>query len=84
MIFAGHEHMFKAGKIGSVRYIVSGGGGMLTHIPAYDGGFLHYVVVRVHGDYIDYEVRKIFPPLWEYLTYYMWKDLFYFLKDVVF
>lgn len=84
MIFSGHEHMFKSGKFGNVKYVVAGGGGMLTTIPAPDGGFLHYVVVRVNGDYIDYEVRKVFPPLWECLAYYMWKDLFYFLKDVIF
>jgi hypothetical protein len=38
--------------------------------------------VRVYGDYVDFEVRKVFPPLWEYLTYYMWKELFYMLKSV--
>ena len=57
---------------------------MLTQIPESDGGYLHYVVVRVYGDYVDYEVRKVFPPLWEYLTYYMWKELFYFVKDIVY
>lgn len=84
IVFSGHEHMFKQRKFGKVNYITTGGGGMLTEIPASDGGFLHYVVVRVYGDYVDYEVRKIFPPFWEFLTYYMWKDVFYFLKDVLF
>ena len=83
IVFAGHEHMFKEETLGGVKYIVSGGGGMLTHFPKNDGGYLHYLVVRVYGDYIDYEVRKIFPPLWEYLAYYMWKDAFYLLKDVI-
>lgn len=67
-----------------VKYIISAGGGVPTNIPSPDGGFLHYVVVRVNGDYIDYEIRKIFPPLWEYVTYYFWKDTFYFLKGVFF
>jgi len=84
MVLAGHEHMFREQVFGGVRYIISGGGGMLTQIPESDGGFLHYVVIRVYGDYIDYEVRKIFPPVWEYATYYMWKELFYTLKHVFF
>lgn len=83
IVFAGHEHMFKEETLGGVKYIVSGGGGMFTHFPKNDGGYLHYLVVRVYGDYVDYEVRKIFPPLWVYLAYYMWKDAFYLLKDVI-
>jgi len=83
-VFAGHEHMFKEEVYNGVRYIVSGGGGMLIQIPDKDGGFLHYIVVRVYGDYVDYEVRKICPPFWELLAYYIWKDAFYFLKDILF
>lgn len=83
MVITGHEHMFREGVYGGVRYITSGGGGMLTTIPSRDGGFLHYVSVRVFGDYVDYEVRKVFPPFWEYITYYLWKDIFYFVKDVI-
>ena len=84
IVFSGHEHMFQDGTFGNVKYIISGGGGMLIQIPASDGGFLHYLVVRVYGDYIDYEVRKVFPPFWEFLTYYMWKEVFYFFKSVIF
>lgn len=83
IVFGGHEHMFKELNLGGVKYITSGGGGMITHTPRYDGGFLHYIVVKVYGDYVSYEVRKIFPPLWEFFTYYMWKDIFYFLKDAL-
>ncbi|MBN2453433.1 MAG: metallophosphoesterase [Candidatus Omnitrophica bacterium] len=82
IVFAGHEHMFRDNVFGGVRYITTGGGGMLIQIPDSDGGFLHYIVVRVYGDYVDLEVRKIFPPFWEFITYYMWKELFYCLKDV--
>ena len=53
-------------------------------MPDYDGGFLHYTVVRAYGDYVDYEVRKIFPPLWEYLVYYFWKGMLYPVRDIVF
>ncbi len=84
IVFSGHEHMFETGVYGGVKYITSGGGGMLTQIPDYEGGFLHYMVVRVYGDYVDYEVRRVRPPLWEFFAYYMWKELFYILKDAVF
>ena len=84
IVFAGHEHMFQEGTYGNVRYVTSGGGGMFIQIPESEGGYLNYVVVRVYGDYVDYEVRKVFPPIWEYFTYYMWKELFYSVKDKVF
>ncbi|MDO8535652.1 MAG: metallophosphoesterase [Candidatus Omnitrophota bacterium] len=84
IVFAGHEHMFRETTYGGVRYVISGGAGMLTQIPESEGGYLHYLVVRVYGDYVDFEVRKVFPPLWEYFTYYMWKELFYSVKDMFF
>jgi predicted phosphodiesterase len=84
IVFSGHEHISKQMQFGGVRYVVSGGGGIITQVPRQDGGFLHYVVVRVCGDYVDYEVRKVFPPAWEFFAYYMWKDIFYFLKDALF
>ena len=84
IVFAGHEHMFREGTYGNVRYVTSGGAGMFIQIPESEGGYLNYVVVRVYGDYVDYEVRKVFPPLWEYFTYYMWKELFYSVKGMVF
>ncbi len=84
IVFSGHEHLFSEKSFGGVKYIVSGGGGNLIHFPDPDGGYLHYLVVRVIGDYVDYEVRKISPPFWELLTYYLWKDAFYFIKSVLF
>jgi predicted phosphodiesterase len=84
IVFAGHEHMFREAVYGGVRYVMTGGAGMLPQIPESEGGYLHYIVVRVYHDYVDFEVRKVFPPLWEYLTYYMWKELFYFLKDALY
>jgi predicted phosphodiesterase len=83
IVFAGHEHMFRTATLGGVKYIISGGGGMLPQIPDSDGGYLHYLVVRVYGDYVDYEIRKVFPPFWEFVTYYMWKDMFYGLRYVL-
>lgn len=83
MVFTGHEHIFRELNHGGVKYITSGSGGIITQFPKEEGGFLHYTVVRVYGDYVDYEVRRISPPLWELLVYYMWKDAFYFLKGII-
>jgi predicted phosphodiesterase len=83
IVFSGHEHMFSDKKLGGVRYITSAGGGMLPNFPDSDGGFLHYMVIKVYGDYVDYEVRKIFPPAWEFFTFYMWRDALFFLKNVL-
>ncbi len=81
MVFCGHKHMFKAETFDGVQYICTGGGGMLIEIPEENGGYLHYVTVQVNNDYVTYEVRKISPPLWEYVTYYMWKEVFYWTKS---
>ncbi len=83
MVFSGHEHMSKVKALGGVKYITSGGGGMLPNLADWDGGFLHYVAVRVTGDYVDYEIRKISPPVWEFFTFYIWKDIFYILKNAI-
>jgi hypothetical protein len=62
IVFSGHEHLFKEKEFGGVQYITSGGGGgMILHPVRSGGGFLHYLVVRVYNDYVDYEVRQIYP-----------------------
>ncbi|HNX90483.1 MAG TPA: metallophosphoesterase [Candidatus Omnitrophota bacterium] len=81
MVFSGHRHMFAEQEFDGVKYIVTGGGGMLTEIPDADGGYLHYVRVMVNNDYVTYEVRKVSPPLWEYLTYYFWKEAVYWVRN---
>lgn len=82
MVFSGHKHMFKKENFEGVDYIVTGGGGMLIEIPEADGGYLHYVRVMVNNDFVTYEVRKVPPPLWEYVTYYFWKELVYKARDL--
>jgi len=81
MVFAGHKHMFKTEVFDEVEHIVTGGGGMLTEIPEYDGGYLHYVRVMVNNEYVTYEVRRISPPLWEWVTYYLWKEMIYWVRN---
>lgn len=81
MVFCGHKHMFKSEVFDGVRYVCTGGGGMLIEIPEEDGGFLHYIRVMVNNDYVTYEVRKVSPPLWEYITYYFWKEAIYGIRN---
>ncbi|MBU1851958.1 MAG: metallophosphoesterase, partial [Candidatus Omnitrophica bacterium] len=82
MVFTGHKHMFKSERFDDVDYVVTGGGGMLIEIPEDDGGYLHYVRVMVNNDYVTYEVRKVSPPLWEYVTYYFWKEAIYWIRNL--
>ncbi len=84
IVFTGHEHLFREQEFGGVRYVVSGGAGMPLDVPRWEGGFLNYVVVRVNGDYVDYEVEQVFPPVWRFVTLTIWQDAFYFLRDAFF
>ncbi len=81
MVFAGHKHLFKSEVFDGVEYIVTGGGGILIEIPEADGGYHHYVRVAVNNDYVTYEVRKVSPPLWQVLAYYMWKEAVYWFRN---
>ncbi|MBL7157417.1 MAG: metallophosphoesterase [Candidatus Omnitrophica bacterium] len=82
VVFSGHENVSRVAKFGSVTYIVSGGGGTVLIQPSSEGGFLNYIFVKVNRDYVDYEIRKVTPPIWEFFAYYMWKDLLYFVRDI--
>jgi hypothetical protein len=82
MVFSGHKHMFKEEIFDGVTNIVTGGGGMMIEIPECDGGYLHYVRVMVNNDYVTYEVRKISPPLWLHMTYYLGKEALYWFRNL--
>jgi len=82
-VFSGHEHAYRESEFGGVKYVVCGGGGTLVTNPPWEGGDLNYIVVKVNRDYLSYEARKIFPPLWEYFIYYLWKDLVYIVRDIL-
>ncbi len=58
-IFQGHEHMFYEGESNGVHFFITGGGGaeLDPQYPA-ENLFFHYVVVRVDGEEVSYEVRK--------------------------
>ena len=82
MVITGHTHMFSSQKFNGVEYLTSGASGMPLEIAYSDGGFLHYVVVKVNGPYVSYEVRKIAPPIWQIFTYYMWKEAIYLVRGI--
>jgi hypothetical protein len=83
IVFSGHENVSRVARFGPVTYIVCGGGGTLLIQPSWEGGFLNYIVVKVNGKYVDYEIRTVQPPIWEFFAYYMWKDLIYFLQGML-
>jgi len=81
MVFAGHKHMFRCQKFDGVDYVTTGGGGMLIEVPESDGGYLHYIRVMVNHDYVTYEIRKVSPPLWLHITYYLAKEALYWARN---
>ena len=81
LVFSGHKHMFKSETFDGVENIVTGGGGMLIEIPEDNGGYLHYTRVMVNNDYVTYEVRKVSPPFWEYICYYLPKEMVYWARN---
>lgn len=83
-VFSGHEHVSRVAEFGGVKYFIAGGGGsLMVDSPDDKVCSHHYVVVKVNGDYIDYEIRRVSPPVWLYLTFYMWRDLIYSVKGLL-
>ncbi|MGB8955889.1 MAG: phosphodiester glycosidase family protein [Tumebacillaceae bacterium] len=56
IVFSGDLHAYHHKKVQGVDYIITGGGGKYTHIPAEQGGFFHYVNLKVNGDQITWDV----------------------------
>jgi hypothetical protein len=58
-VFSGHEHLYwhePAEQHDYIDYFVAGGAGAPVYAPPEKGGFTHYVVVRVAGAKIAYDV----------------------------
>ncbi len=47
IVFAGHEHLYSNTNKNSVRYITTGGGGSPLYQSPQQGGFFHYMIVKV-------------------------------------
>jgi|HubBroStandDraft_3_1064219.scaffolds.fasta_scaffold08513_2 hypothetical protein len=58
-VFSGHEHVYwrePADQHDYVEYFVAGGAGAPVYAPPERGGFSHYVVVRLAGGKVSYDV----------------------------
>jgi hypothetical protein len=58
-VFAGHEHLFwhdPPEQHDFLDYFVAAGGGAPSYAPPDRGGFTHYLLVRVRGDRVSYDV----------------------------
>ncbi len=63
-IFQGHEHMYYSGENESIRtFILGGGGAELDNQYPKEYLFFHYMVVRVNGGDVSYQLVK--PPVLE-------------------
>jgi predicted phosphodiesterase len=59
IVLSGHIHTYDQTNRDGVTYIISGGGGAELNRAEADGGFYHYVQVRVNGTDIQTEVRRL-------------------------
>ena len=59
-VFVGHEHLYNYQVRNGVWYIITGGGGAFTYPSSRgEGDFYHFVEVKVNGDKVEMQVRKL-------------------------
>ncbi|NUM56665.1 MAG: metallophosphoesterase [Candidatus Hydrogenedentes bacterium] len=59
MVFGGDNHIYRyVGDRDGIHYVISAGGGAEVRVPEDEGGFHHFVLVRVRGDRFDWSVVK--------------------------
>jgi hypothetical protein len=59
VVFGAHDHLYRnCGERDGVRYVITGGGGAGGPTPEEEGGFPHYLWVRVRGDQVDWSVIR--------------------------
>jgi hypothetical protein len=59
VVFAGHEHLFKDMTRGGIRYVITAGGGAPLYATRTNGGFFHFLIVKVKGG--NYAIEIIEP-----------------------
>jgi 3',5'-cyclic AMP phosphodiesterase CpdA len=59
-VFASHDHFFHEERHGAVRYVTSGGAGSPLYAEPHEGGFAHYLLVRVAPGGV---VITVIPPI---------------------
>ncbi|MCZ8516264.1 metallophosphoesterase [Paenibacillus filicis] len=64
-VLSGDLHAYLHKRVQDVDYIISGGGGKFTHVPAEEGGFFHYLNLKVDGDSLSWDVI----PLFDYIAF---------------
>jgi len=65
LVLSGDLHAYQHKKVQGVDYIISGGGGKYTHNTPEQGGFFHYLNMKVEGSQISWDVI----PLLEKITF---------------
>lgn len=58
-VFLGHEHMYYYENRDGVPYHTVAGGGAELYMPPELGGYYHYLLVRVEGDRVSTELKKV-------------------------
>ncbi len=58
-VFSGHVHMFSNAELDGVEYVTTGGAGALLYAPEDEGGFYHYALVKVDGEQVEIETRRV-------------------------
>jgi hypothetical protein len=59
VVFGAHDHLYRScGERDGVQYVITGGGGAGGPTPEEEGGFPHYLWVRVRGDQVDWSVIR--------------------------
>ncbi|MCJ8014103.1 phosphodiester glycosidase family protein [Paenibacillus sp. KQZ6P-2] len=65
VVFSGDLHAYEHKVVQGVDYVITGGGGKYTHVTPEQGGFYHYLNMKVDGDHISWDVI----PLLESITF---------------
>lgn len=58
-VFSGHEHLYHEDNSDGVSYYITGGGGAPLYASADEGGFYHFLLIKVKGKDFKVEVVKI-------------------------
>jgi 3',5'-cyclic AMP phosphodiesterase CpdA len=55
-VFSGHAHLYSHESHDGIDYFIAGGAGAPLYAPPERGGFSHYVIVRLAGNALSYDV----------------------------
>jgi len=55
-VFESHDHVFNLQNHDGIQYVITGGAGAPLDAPPQDGGFFHYLIIKVSGGQMSMEV----------------------------